>query len=56
MAGRQHADVVDDEQVTAADPGAGAGGWPVAAELLRAADDARRTWQGGTWIDLNVTS
>ncbi len=56
MAGRQHAGVADDEQVTAADPGAGAGDWPVAARLRCAAAVARRGWQDVTRIDLNVTS
>jgi hypothetical protein len=56
MAGRQHADVVDNEQVTAADPGDGACDWPVAARLLCAADDAKHAWQGVTRIDPNVTS
>jgi hypothetical protein len=56
MAGRQHAEVVDEEQVTAADPGAGAGDWPVAARLRCAAGDARRGWRGVTRIDPNVTS
>ena len=56
MVGHRHADVVDDEQVTAAAPGAGAGDWPVAARLLSAAGDARRGWQGVTRIDPNVTS
>jgi hypothetical protein len=56
MVGGQYADVVDDEQVTAVDPGDGAGNWPVAARLLCAAGDARHGWQGVTRIDPNVTS
>ena len=56
MVGGQYADVVDDEQVTAVDPGDGAGNWPVAARLLCAADDAKHAWQDVTRIDPNVTS
>ena len=56
MVGGQYADIVDDEQVAAADPGDGAGDWPVAARLLCAADDAKHAWQDVTRIDPNVTS
>jgi hypothetical protein len=55
MVGGQYADVVD-EQVAVADPGDGAGGWPVAARLLRATDDAKHIWQDVARIDPNVTS